>query len=100
MAGILYDKTAFGMTAHSRSITKPSKANIDVFPEQLVMQCGAFEIHAGPSPADTKILIHGKEAKGIYSLKLYLNSQRSTKIELGVFVDDFDFNNLDERPRR
>jgi hypothetical protein len=97
---MVYDKTSLGDKARRHTMTPPQKGDVDVFPRQLTMKCGSFEIQAGQGPADTKIFIDGKEARGIYSLKLYLNTQRLTKIELGVFMDEFKFNNFNERPRR
>jgi hypothetical protein len=67
------------------------KGNIDVFPQQFTLQCGSFEVRSDGKSQHTHVFINGKEAKGIYSLKLNLNTQRQTKIELGVFLDDFTF---------
>jgi hypothetical protein len=73
------------------------KANIDAYPQSLLLYCNTLEIHSDGTPQHTSILIDGKPAHGVYSLKINLNTQRATKIEIGAFLDDFTF---DLRPRK
>lgn len=80
-----------------RGLRELRKGNVDVFPQQLYLQCGLIEIRSDGKSQHTAILIDGKPAKGIYSLKININTQRATKIELGVFLDEFEFN---MRPRK
>jgi len=94
---ILYDKSALGDSTRSRTSHSPQKADIDVFPKQLRLDCGSLSIESDGTPQHIKIFIDGKPAKGIYSLKLNFNIQRLVKIEIGAFLDDFCF---DVRPRK
>jgi len=73
------------------------KATIDVFPAQLYLQCGSIEIHSDGASRNTTVKIDGQLVTGIYSAHINLNTQRNGKIELGVFLDDF---NLITKPRR
>ena len=96
MADNYYDKTSLGDRAKNRSISVPLKGDIDIFPQQLTLRCGTFEIKSDGTAAGSCVFIDGKLARGIYSLKLNLNPQRLTRLELGVFLDEFNF---DVKPR-
>jgi hypothetical protein len=73
------------------------KANVDVFPSQLTLTCKHFEIRSDGDLRHTRVFIDGKPAKGIYSAHIIYNSQRRTKIELGLWEDEFEF---ELKPRR
>lgn len=76
------------------------KANVDLFPSQLILKCGWLEVHSDGNPSHTQVTIDGKPAKGIYSIHVNLNTQRATKVELGVFMDEFNFNTETKKGER
>jgi len=73
------------------------KANIDIFPESLYLKCGSIEVRSDGKPQNTSIKIDGQLVTGVYSIHIVLNTQRASKAELGVFLDDC---NLQAKPKK
>ena len=73
------------------------KGNIDVFPDQLYLQCGSIEIRSDGKSRNTTVRIDGQLVTGIFSIRVNLNTQRNPKIEIGAFLDDL---NLIAKPQK